>query len=82
MRYPCYTCGKSVSSELPDDSVIRAVLVCPECIEADRVRFPGDAPNFPEDKPEEIKHEWEFYVNGSFCKKCGAAIGSGQSCGG
>jgi hypothetical protein len=40
MRYPCYFCGKSVSSELPDDSVIRAMLVCPECIEARRVIIP------------------------------------------
>lgn len=40
MRYHCYTCGKSVSSELPGDSVIRAVLVCPECIEAAAVIFP------------------------------------------
>lgn len=37
MRYPCHFCGKSVTSELPDDSVIRALLVCPECIEAQRV---------------------------------------------
>lgn len=34
MRYHCYGCGKSVTSELPEDSVIRAVLACPECIEA------------------------------------------------
>lgn len=26
------------------------------------------------------EHEWEFYANGSFCKRCGAAIGSGQPC--
>lgn len=26
------------------------------------------------------EHEWEFYANGSFCKRCGAAIGSGQAC--
>ena len=25
-------------------------------------------------------HEWEFYMNGSFCKRCGAAIGSGSPC--
>lgn len=33
MRYVCYFCSKSVSSELPHDAVIRALLVCPECIE-------------------------------------------------
>lgn len=37
MRYTCYFCHKSVTSELPDDSVIRAVLVCPECIEAKKI---------------------------------------------
>lgn len=26
------------------------------------------------------EHEWQFYANGSFCKRCGAAIGSGLSC--
>jgi len=43
MRYPCYFCGKSVTSELPDESVIRALLICPECIEAKRILFPDDA---------------------------------------
>ena len=33
MRYHCQFCGKSVTSELPDDAVIRAVLICPECLE-------------------------------------------------
>jgi len=33
MRLPCYGCGKSVSSEVPEDTVVRAALFCPECIE-------------------------------------------------
>ena len=40
MRYHCGCCGKSVSSELPNDSIIRAFLVCPECIGAERILFP------------------------------------------
>jgi DNA-directed RNA polymerase subunit RPC12/RpoP len=40
MRYHCQFCGKSVTSELPDDSVIRSILVCPECIEAGRIVIP------------------------------------------
>jgi len=44
MRYHCYFCGKSVTSELPNDSIIRAVLICPECIEAKRVIIPDDDP--------------------------------------
>lgn len=43
MRYCCSFCGKSVSSELPDDSVIRGVIFCPECIQAKKVLFPEDA---------------------------------------
>ena len=26
------------------------------------------------------EHDWQFYVNGSFCTRCGAAIGSGRAC--
>jgi hypothetical protein len=26
------------------------------------------------------EHEWEFYMNGSFCRRCGAQIGSGVPC--
>ena len=33
MRLHCYSCGKSVSNEVPGDTVVRAILVCPECIE-------------------------------------------------
>lgn len=32
MRLQCYFCGKSVSNEVPEETVVRAVLVCPECI--------------------------------------------------
>lgn len=42
MRYHCWFCGKSVTSELPLDAVIRALLVCPECIDADRITFPDE----------------------------------------
>lgn len=31
MRLHCFECGKIISSELPDASVVRAVLLCPEC---------------------------------------------------
>lgn len=31
-------------------------------------------------EPDISPHEWEFYFNGTFCKKCGAEIGSGVSC--
>lgn len=26
------------------------------------------------------EHKWVFYMNGSFCERCGAAIGSGTEC--
>ncbi len=34
VRLPCFYCSKSVSSELPEEAVVRAICVCPECIEA------------------------------------------------
>ena len=38
MRLRCYECGKSVSTEVPDDTVVRAVLTCPECIEKEECK--------------------------------------------
>lgn len=32
MRLRCFECGKPVSTELPDDTVFRAVASCPECL--------------------------------------------------
>lgn len=26
------------------------------------------------------QHDWEFYANGTFCRRCGAQIGSGVPC--
>ena len=37
MRLTCWYCEKSVSNQVPDDTILRAVLVCPECIEAGRL---------------------------------------------
>jgi DNA-directed RNA polymerase subunit RPC12/RpoP len=39
-RLFCVGCGKRVSNDVPDSVVIRAVYVCPECIEAKRLVFP------------------------------------------
>lgn len=33
MRLICFSCGKSVSNEVPGTTTVRAALVCPECIE-------------------------------------------------
>lgn len=33
MRIFCWFCHKSVSTELPEETVFRAIAVCPECIE-------------------------------------------------
>lgn len=41
MRLPCYGCGKSVSNEVPDDTILRACAFCPECIQAGKVAIGG-----------------------------------------
>ena len=33
MKIRCNRCGKIVSTEVPDGTVIRAWIECPECIE-------------------------------------------------
>lgn len=32
MRLRCWYCHKSVSTELPDGMLFRAIAICPECI--------------------------------------------------
>lgn len=33
MRLFCWYCSKSVTTELPDNAIFRALAICPECIE-------------------------------------------------
>ena len=33
MKFQCFTCGATVSSELPEDAVLRGTVECPECVE-------------------------------------------------
>jgi len=35
MRLRCNKCGESASSEVPDNTVLRGWVECPECIEKD-----------------------------------------------
>ena len=32
MRLICFSCGKSVTNELPNDTILRAIATCPECL--------------------------------------------------
>lgn len=34
MRLYCTSCGKRVSSEVPEETIVRAALTCPECVPA------------------------------------------------
>jgi len=34
-RIHCMKCGKSVSTPVPKDTIVRAWVECPECIEKD-----------------------------------------------
>jgi hypothetical protein len=43
MKLRCFSCGKSVSTTVPDNTVLRAILTCPECIEANQATTTGDS---------------------------------------
>lgn len=60
MRYYCYTCGKSVTSELPSDSVIRAILVCPECIGDNKVVVSKNIKTLSELSNKKIKQQKDY----------------------
>ena len=36
MRIRCICCGKVVSTEVPEGTVVRAFVECPECIESNK----------------------------------------------
>jgi hypothetical protein len=36
MRLICFTCGKPVSTEVPDSTIVRGTIDCPECVEDER----------------------------------------------
>lgn len=40
VRLLCYFCGKSVSTPADKETVIRALLVCPECVESGCIYIP------------------------------------------
>jgi len=42
MRLFCWFCHKSVSNEVPNETVVRAICVCPECIQLKRVIIPEE----------------------------------------
>lgn len=45
MRIHCFYCSKPVSTELPRDTVFRAIAACPECIEAGKDVEDDDTPD-------------------------------------
>jgi len=40
MKLKCSNCGKSVSTEVPDKTIIRAWIECPECLEMEKETKP------------------------------------------
>ncbi len=49
MRLACYLCGKPVSSELDDDTVLRAIVICPECIAKRHIHLSEPPPQMSND---------------------------------
>jgi len=47
MRLHCLMCGRIVSTEVPDNTVVRAWIECPECLEAEGADVIEDAQEDP-----------------------------------
>lgn len=52
LRLRCTFCSKSVSTEVQDRTIVRAILVCPECLELGRIVIMDF--NFNQNESEEI----------------------------
>lgn len=59
MRIGCNICGKPVSSEVPDDTIVRAWVECPECIE----KQPDETSNLSSDKEEGVGDSTTRIIN-------------------
>lgn len=60
MRLRCWYCHKSVSTELPDDVLFRAIAACPECVAES-----PEAKNHPLNEPKEGgQHEEDYCRRG------------------
>jgi len=42
MRLMCGVCGRVVSTEIPDNTVVMAFIQCPECIEVEYTKNERD----------------------------------------
>jgi len=58
-RIKCTWCGKAVSSPVPDDVVIRAVIECPECVLKRKANNP----------PGDINERKDDEGSSGFCKQ-------------
>jgi len=47
MRLECFLCGKYVSSEIPAEVILRAVVICPECFDKRGIPLRPREPNEP-----------------------------------
>ena len=45
MRLKCPKCGKVVSTEVPDGTIVRAWIECPECIDKHKSRVKIESPD-------------------------------------
>lgn len=61
-----------IGKNRPDDVQIRNALDC--ALDMERQR------NKEMDTQRNKQHDWTLYMNGTFCRKCGLAIGTNGTC--
>jgi hypothetical protein len=64
MKHFCPMCGEQWNDD-----------VCASC-----GWYEGDHKRYTEPRKPERKHSWQFYMNGTFCTRCGAGIGTPGEC--
>jgi len=60
MRLACFDCGKSVSTEVGDETIVRAIVTCPECFERKTMESEAPAPEVPVEPQERMLKWFEF----------------------
>ena len=62
MKIKCLNCGKTVSSPIPEETVVRASIICPECLEKEEqkiIAIKNLLKRIRQSDPQAVQEKWD-----------------------
>ena len=76
MRIHCIDCKQSVSNELPENAIVRAVSICPKCLEKQQAAQQSVQPTVEACPPDRHVY-YTAFLSYIYCPYCGERLHSG-----